>query len=1176
MHARSELAAVVNSFSRTHLLRFFRTAHSGFKPSDQDFSHYDDRKDSRFTRIEKLGEIEFDEIQRFVVVTARTKGELTERNSKKRQYELGKKILKHELYDAGIFVFHDDSGHFRFSLIVAQYFGKQRQYSNFRRYTYFVSPDYANKTFLNQVGRADFSSIDKILQAFSIEAVSNEFYNEFKPKFDAIAEQVQGTDDVELKQDFALLFVIRIIFLGFVQKKGWLGKTKQFIQNYWKEYQQKFSDSNQFYLDWLEPFFFQALNSPPGRKVLYQNNDFSPETEAILQNAPFLNGELFKEKTGVDDLDLWIPDAMIDDFFQFLFQYNFTIEENKLFDEELELNPEFLGLIFERLTNKDQGAVYTPRVEVDFMCRMALVKWLGKNSSCEQRELYRLFFREKGQGSEFDEDQKQGDFSVAEIRELVQLLQNVTICDPAAGSGAFEVGALQVLDEILENLTTRNNGPQELQYNSDYDRKKEIIARSLYGVEVKHWAVWINQLRLWLTLFIDMPPEFRRLPEPLLPSLNFKVRCGDALVQRVGSKLFPVQGHAELPASIKRKITELKKMKHDFFYNRGKDGNSIRHQETLIYKEILDDEIQKKQNRLTLIRTQENQMDIELDDSEQSGQQVNKQALKIENEIIELREQRKSLKDSHPLIWNIEFAEVFYDKGGFDVIIGNPPYVRQESISDPLYHVTPREYKTLLADVIRMDYPHYFKPKTKISAKSDLYVYFYVRSLHLLNSMGVHAFICSNSWLDVQYGVWMQEFLLHHVRMAFVIDNHAKRSFSGSDVNTVITLFHAPDAKSRSQTNKTELMRFVAFKQPFEDVILTENLLELEDSAAITTNDRFRVYPVTAKQLLRDGTEFKDDLDSGTYIGDKWGGKYLRAPDIFFTILKKGAGKLVKLKDVAEVRRGITSGANDFFYLKPLGPGSKSGLTRVINGAGWEGEIEDKFLKPVIKSPRECSSNLVIPEDLQFKLFMCNKTKDKLQNTYVLKYIEWGEENGFNNVTSLRTRRLWWSLPNKERWKYLWPMVHNERIAIFYNKHSVYVDHNLFEINFKDFPISFFSVFVLFSRELFGRSNLGEGALKTEGIDIKKFLIVDPTLISSKYNYHQYFKTNINSIFFDCGINPESDIPIAQQEPEPLPDRAQLDNIVFDVLNLTVEERKEVYRAVCQLVWNRIQKARSV
>jgi len=126
-----------------------------------------------------------------------------------------------EEYDAGIFVFHDDRGHFRFSLILATYSGTKRQYTNFRRYTYYVSPELPNKTFINQIGKADFSSIENILAAFSLEAVSDEFYNAFKPLFDEIAESVKGRQSTDqLKQDFALLFAIRIIFLGFVQKRG--------------------------------------------------------------------------------------------------------------------------------------------------------------------------------------------------------------------------------------------------------------------------------------------------------------------------------------------------------------------------------------------------------------------------------------------------------------------------------------------------------------------------------------------------------------------------------------------------------------------------------------------------------------------------------------------------------------------------------------------------------------------------------------------------------------------------------------------------------------------------------------------------------------------------------------------------------------------------------------------
>lgn len=310
MQGRQQLETVSKNFDLEELKNFFRTANESFRPSKDDYSHYADETSPHLQEISKLGEIEFDGSQRLVVVAAKSERELTSRSGKKRQYDLAKKILKTEFLDAGIFVFYDSAGHFRFSLVVVNYSGRTRSFSNFRRYTYFVSPDLPNKTFLNQIGRADFSSVDKILRTFSIEAVSNEFYNDFRPTFDRIADSVQGASvDTDLKQNFALLFVIRIIFLGFVQKKGWLGNNKNFIQQFLEEYSRQFNGNDDFYSNWLEPLFFEALNSPPGRKVKYQNNDFSQETEAILQQAPFLNGELFKEKGGVDNQGLWIPDS---------------------------------------------------------------------------------------------------------------------------------------------------------------------------------------------------------------------------------------------------------------------------------------------------------------------------------------------------------------------------------------------------------------------------------------------------------------------------------------------------------------------------------------------------------------------------------------------------------------------------------------------------------------------------------------------------------------------------------------------------------------------------------------------------------------------------------------------------------------------------------------------------
>ncbi len=900
----ASVRALAKNYSDDRFVNLLRQIAPRFRPitDSLDFALHDN--DSLRTAAQ-LGVMELDDVTSVLVASARTARELTSRSGRRQQYEFAKRVLKDSEHNAGIFVFYDDEGRFRLSLITITYHGTRRRFSTYRRYTFFVDPELPNKTFVQQFRRAHFATLSDILETFSLEAVSDQFYREFKPKYDSIAESVQGTTSQALKQDFALLFVIRTIFLGFVQKRGWLGNNPRFLQDFWNEYRNSNQPADTFYRQWLEPLFFEALNNPPGQKIDGGNVPFSAETQQILQMAPYLNGELFKRKEGVDDQGLWITDEQIGDFFDFLFQYNFTVEENELYDEELELNPEFLGIIFERLTNMEQGAVYTPRVEVDMMCRLALVYWLTRTTDIDRRDLYHLFFREAGMGREFDEHQKQGDFSPAEIRTLIDKLENVTICDPAAGSGAFEVGMLQVLDQILENLYERNNTPADLKSRkpSPFERKKAIIERSLYGVEVKRWAVWINHLRLWLTLFVDMPDKYQYSFKPLLPNLTFKVRTGDSLVQHIGKKTFPVQGHAKLPAAIKRKIIELKKQKRDFFYNQNLDEHLIEQAELEVFRAILDAEIAERQEAIRkLQRPIESNLSfissVSRSDEQRRAQQQEERKRQIDElqaEIADLEAQKRNLRTDRPFIWSIEFAEIFFDRGGFDIIIGNPPYVRQEAITDPLGRLSAGEYKNALLEMVRLDFPDYFaksrahidqfKQGRKPNGRSDLYTYFYIRSLRLLNPRGVHVFICSNAWLDVGYGAWLQEFFLRQAPLHLVIDNHARRSFARADVNTIITVAAAPQ-----RVPADHVVRFVAFKQPFEEVVLSEHLLEITSATELRKTDAFRVFPITAGELLAEGSDDSSDNSSnnGEYVGNKWGGKYLRAPDIFFTILEKG------------------------------------------------------------------------------------------------------------------------------------------------------------------------------------------------------------------------------------------------------------------------------------------------
>jgi len=1160
--SREILQNIITDFDLQRLKRFFSEKNSRFRPSEEGFGHYDT---DNLSAGSKLGELSLDD-GKLIVCAFEAKQELSERSGKKEQYELGKKILKETQADAGIFIYYNQAGSFRFSLIYANYLGKKRDWSTFRRFTYFVSKEFTNKTFLKQIGEKEIAKLEDVKSAFSITAVTDIFYDEFFKIYDKIVSSVKKINKItedDAARDFVLLFSIRTVFIGFIQKKKWIGNDEKFIQNFFKEYKNKFFGKDKFYSRWLTPFFFEALNSPQGRKVAYGNNDFSAETENRLQMAPYLNGGLFKPKQGYDNNGWIVPDEEIEEFFDFLFAHSFTIEENSLEDEDLQLNPEFLGIIFERLVNKADGAVYTPRIEVDLMCRLSLVKWLQKNlkNQIKVDNLYKLFFRE----NEKQKDQEEGNFSQKEAEEILEKLGDLAICDPAVGSGAFLVGMIQALDNIEQILKNKYN----LNGKNVFERKKQIIKDSLYGVEVKEWAVWICQLRLWLSLFVDVPDNLKNSLEPILPSLDFKVRQGDSLVQRVGSKVFPISGHnLALSKSIKDKITKLKDVKLKYFDNKSelKDWE-LRQRELEIYEEILDTEIKEKEEKLKNLKNiklvkvmslfgEENQ--IKQKESELDKEKIEK----LKNEIAELKQQKRALrKGSKPLVWSIEFAEVFAERDGFDLVIGNPPYVRQETIADPMGKIKDKKgYKNCLEEMVKLDFPDDFSQKTKINAQSDLYTYFYIRGLRLLNPQGIHTFICSNSWLDVGYGAWLQEFLLKHCPVDLIIDNHAKRSFGGADVNTIISIIHAPQKK----TNENYLVKFVAFKRPFEGTVFTENLLAIENANEILANDIFRVYPITSKNLKETGTEYEENAltKNGKYVGDKWGGKYLRAPDIFFTILEKGKNKLVKLGDIAEIKRGFTTGANEFFYLDEP----------TIRQWG----IEEEYLKPVIKSPRECKSILVNPKDLKYKIFICNKSKEELKGTNTLRYIEWGENKGFNKNPTVANRKHWWQNSDFSS-KIFMQMSFNDVFKFWFAKDEIRCDARLYTISLQTEEDVYLlnSTLSAFIIELFGRANLGEGALDFKVYEADQIIVLDKEKIKTKIN-REIFLRPIKSIFEECGIDPRSDVPIEKQEPRPLPDRAELDGIVFDALELTEYERKEVYRAVCRLVWNRISKAKSV
>ena len=553
-----------------------------------------------------------------------------------------------------------------------------------------------------------------------------------------------------------------------------------------------------------------------------------------------------------------------------------------------------------------------------------------------------------------------------------------------------------------------------------------------------------------------------------------------------------------------------------------------------------------------------------------------------QQELEQVQKNRDALRANQnvPFVWDIAFVEIFEgDKKGFDIVIGNPPYVRQEVIAPPTlresdYTVSEwrdlkKEYKDKLQLSVATTYPKFFDYKQatgkfrNLDAKSDLYVYFYLHGLSLLNPKGSFCFITSNSWLDVGYGKDLQEFLLKHSRVKVILDNQAKRSFAQADVNTIIALLSPPDDIRQWGFDKTA--RFVMFKVPFEDILSPVIFQEIEESTERMIRPEFRVCALRQRELYDEGLPTSDEegrkrVSTAHYEGNKWGGKYLRAPDIFFTILEKGKGKLVRLGDIAEVRRGFTTGANEFFYLDDE------------KIAEWG--IEGEFLKPVIFSLKELTCIEDDLSNLQKQVFKCHLSKNELRGTNALEYIEWGEKQGFHKRPTCLSRSLWYSLA--EGWKsapYIFPAKVGERMLVLNNLKGVFEDKKLYGITPHDMGESWFfaallnSTVVRFYMDLTCRQLTGAQAIADIDVQVvENILVPNPELLSVS---REAFKNAYNQI---------KQRPIEQRIAKEvnMPDRRALDDVVFDVLGLTAGEREAVYEAVVELVKRRLEKALSV
>lgn len=1065
-------------------------------------------------------------------------------------------------------------------------------------------------------------------EAFDVEAVTEKFYHGdertgekgYKHIFDALQNDLlkqTRNADRRWAHDYALQFLNRSMFLYFVQRKNWLGEEAEFLRTFWQSYRKAGRPKDSFFADWLSVLFFEAFNQPfHARKT--DRNFLPPQIRETLKRAPFLNGGLFRrnELDTPPGLNFTITDAVFESVFSFLERHEFTVTQESPIDQVVAVDSQMIGSVYETLVNVsveldkqgDAGVFFTPRLEIDLMCRLALVDCLANHLGHEHKPLlYETVFA-------LEEDEKVlADQKLAAAKlwpDFATRLRELTVLDPACGSGSFLVGMLYILDDLHERANHHLGNREDR-----FERKQRIIAENLYGVDVMKWATQVAEWRLWLNLMVDAPTHLKASDKALLPHFACKIRCGDSLVQEIGGINLGYRSRQhEIPSELQKQVSHLKQQKLDYYYNRSElSFAEITTLENRLYLQLLEkrqEAVAKEIKRLQQRITGPTGRQLRLDGTAESpSHQIELQAVEWQRQLAALQAELANMGRMHEavergdeeiFVWDIAFAEIFAgEKRGFDVVVGNPPYVRQEKIANPRLErwevntENKKAYKAKLARSVYQLYPDFFgyKPaqetaSRKLDGKSDLYVYFYFHALALLNPQGSFCFITSNSWLDVGYGAELQEFLLKHCHVKMILDNQIRRSFRQADVNTVIVLFSAPAARpfrdESLECGFEQTARFVMLKAPFESLFSNGLLQEIEAArnGERRTTPIYRIHSAQQQTLLTAGSESaqgsrtcapkhstsnktvarkSDFAHTGPlikverYLGDKWGGKYLRMPDSLRFILDKSKSRLVNLQQLISYDYGLKPGIVEFFYLTE---------ERIK-----EFKIEQQFLRPILNSSRGISGYVAKPNAY---VFWCHEPLQNLRTKGAGRYIKWGMEQKYHKVISVSGHRpFWYSLKADESncillqfWdRRFWTPRMDAPTLVSNNFYGVKIANN------NDPTLAMLnSAFFFLQIETYGRTNQGLGVLTTYGPEFVRIRL--PSLIDICKESKLELADAYRKLTFREVASIEDDLKRSE--------RRALDIAMLKALELDSGLIDEIYEDWLELVTNRLSKAGSM
>ncbi len=660
-------------------------------------------------------------------------------------------------------------------------------------------------------------SLTQLEESFNIEKVTKEFFEKYRDLFLRLKENLDDllSSDPKIKQDFAekeiesvdftKKLLGQIVFLYFLQKKGWFGVDRDAVwgtgpKDFLRQlFQKKHGEYKNFFNEILEPLFYEALakerdDNYYGRfncKVPFLNGGlFDPiggydwvHTDIVFDNDVFSNNRKTKEGD--------IGDGILDIFDR----YNFTVREDEPLEKEVAVDPEMLGKVFENLLEvkdrKSKGTYYTPREIVHYMCEQSLINYLATEipeiDKTEIEDYIKIGEQVLEheylivQSDEIEVDKFKISSSIIAHAELIdQKLANIKVCDPAIGSGAFPVG---MMNEIVTARLVLNPYIDK-ENRAAYDFKLQAITNSLYGVDIDPGAAEIAKLRLWLSLIVDENDIKKIHP---LPNLDYKIMQGNSLLEEFeGIQLFDESiipqekaDNNSVKLAAEKKISELSKefiqLHTTHKLSKAEEiriKDQIKVQQKFI-KSLIDkpktnmavglfdnhDEIRKKWDELTNLHKR-----IVNEYHKKEKETMLKRASDLEWEFIEATLRSESRLDSIKKIeqfkkkntkpfflWHLHFADVFQSKGGFDVVIANPPYVNISNLKED-------------------DRYSYKKVFTITKNKVDLYAYFIEKGASLLSKNSTLCYIIPHTWKATSSFEKLRQFIFNNFQLQSVVE----------------------------------------------------------------------------------------------------------------------------------------------------------------------------------------------------------------------------------------------------------------------------------------------------------------------------------------------------------------------------------------------------------------------